>query len=259
MSYYIGVEPAGNPGEGTTISVVEYTLDPVLLYKVRYLQRFPAGAPYPMIIDTIKSIRDELRGGLVVMNTTFLGDPVKDMFKFGGITPVSISIANVKAARKPTIENAVDPLRKYDHLSWDVPYLDIVSVLQVALQNGSLQISPELDLAQNLIDEILNFKIEVSPSGVIEKLRIDSNADLLLSVAISVYVAARFGGTPVPIENLAMEETGIPGILQDESNKMPVIWDSKEMQNTGNRPRLKYLWAQPAKTPIIGNELPGLM
>jgi hypothetical protein len=256
-AFYLGVEPAGNPGEGTTISVTEYTLEPCLTYKVRYLQRFPAGAPYPMIIEAINQIREELRGGLVVLNSTFIGDPIRDMFKLSGITPVSIYVANVKAAIKPHIENAVDPLRKYDHLFWEVPYLDIVSVLQVAFQQGQLQIAPEMELAQSLIDEILTFRVETSVSGKIEKLRIDQNADLLLSVAISVYTAARFGGNRVPIESMTSESTGVPENI-DEGHKMPEIW-SQEQQNT-QRKRINYAWAQPQRqTPSGGSNLPGLM
>lgn len=259
-SYYIGVEPAGNPGESTTISVTEFTLDPILLYKVRYLQRFPEGAPYPMIIETVNQIRAELRGGLVVLNSTFIGDPVRDMFKTGGISPVSIYVANVKAAIKPHIENAVDPLRCYDHLFWEVPYLDIVSVLQVAFQKGQLLIAPDMDLAQSLIDEIMTFRLEVSPSGKIEKLRIDQNADLLLSVAISVYTAARFGGNPIPIENLTVENLGTPDILDDDARKLPEVWNEKEQMNTQPTHGIKYRWHQPGKkTPSGGRELPGLM
>jgi hypothetical protein len=258
-SFYVGIEPAGNPGESTTISVTEFTLDPILLYKVRYLQRFPEGAPYPMIIETVNQIREELRGGLVVLNSTFIGDPVRDMFKTGGISPVSIYVANVKAAIKPHIENAVDPLRRYDHLFWEVPYLDIVSVLQVAFQKGQLQIAPDMDLAQSLIDEIMTFRLDVSPSGKIEKLRIDQNADLLLSVAISVYTAARFGGNPIPIENLTTENVGTPEILDDDARRMPKIWDSQEQSNNQQRPRLKYAWAQPSQQSPSNNNLPGLM
>lgn len=254
-SYYIGVEPAGNPGESTTISVTEFTLDPTLLYKVRYLQRFPEGAPYPMIIETVNQIRAELRGGLVVLNSTFIGDPVRDMFKTGGISPVSIYVANVKAAIKPHIENAVDPLRRYDHLFWEVPFRDIISILQVVLQEGKLQISPELDLCQPLLDEILNFKLEISPSGQVEKLRVDQNADLLLSVAISVYTAARFGGNPIPIENLSSENTGVPDSIHD-GHTLPQIWE--DPQKDSQRVRLKYKFAQPQKNEISSN-LPGLM
>ena len=254
-AFYYGIEPAGNPGEGTTISVTEYTLDPVLTYKVRYLQRFPPGTPYGMVISTLSDIKAELKGGLAVMNTTYVGDPVKDMFKKAGLHPVSINIASTEAAIKQHVDNAVDPLRKYDRLNWKVPYLDIVSVLQVALQQNQLQIASEMDLAESLIDEILNFRLEVSPTGAIEKLRVDANADLLLSVAISVYVAARFGGNQIPIENLTSESTGVPGNI-DEGHKMPEIW-SQEQQNTP-RVRLKYAWAQPQK-PVIQNNLPGLM
>ena len=257
-SFYLGVEPAGNPGEGTTISVTEYTLDPTPLFKVRYLERFPPGAPYLMIIEALKEIKKELRGGLVVMNSTFIGDPVRDVFKQAGITPVSIYIANVEAAIKPSADNAVDPLRKYDHLVWKVPYRDIVSVLQVAFQNGTLMIAPDLEMAQALADEVINFRLEVSPSGNIERLRINQNSDLLLSVAISVYVAVRFGGKKIPIENLSAEESMVPGILDEDAAKVPEIW-SNEQLNTEHRVRLKYKWAQPDKQTPRSGELPGLM
>ena len=257
-AYYIGVEPAGNPGEGTTISVTEYTLEPCLTYKVRYLQRFSAGSPFPMIVDTLKAIKEELRGGTCVLNNTFVGDPVKNLFAQAGLFPISLFIAGTETAIIPHVENAVDPLRKYDKLSWKVPYRDIVSVLQVAFQTGSLQIAPDLELSQSLIDEILNFRVEVSPSGVIEKLRVDANADLLLSVAISVYVANRFGGTQIPIENMMSESTGVPENI-DEGHKMPEIWSSKDQQNTQQRSRLNYRWAQPTRqTPSGGSNLPGL-
>ena len=258
--FYLGIEPASNQGECTTISVLEYTMDPGVLYKVRYLQRFPAGAPYSFCINTLNQIVKELRGGCAVMNTTFCGDPVVAAFKQGGVVPVCISIAQTEAAIVPHVENAVDPLRKYDHLSWKVPYRDIVGGLQVVFQQNQLQIAGDLDLAQNLIDEITHFKVEVSPSGVIEKLRVDANSDLLLSVAIAVYVAVRFGGPQIPIENMMREESHTPSILDEEAGKMPVIYDQQEInQLQGSRTsRLKYKWAQPDRIKQESN-LPGLM
>jgi hypothetical protein len=129
----------------------------------------------------------------------------------------------------------------------------------VALQQDLLKISPDLDMAQMLIDEIKNFRLEVTSTGTIQKLRVDANADLLLSVAISVYVAQRYGGRQIPIENLLANETGTPEILDDDARKMPTIWDSQD--NVTNQPvrGLKYKWYQPNKTPSGGSNLPGLM
>lgn len=257
--FYIGVEPPSQPGECTTVSVTEYTLDPRQLYRVRYLERFPAGAPYTAIIEVIQQIRAELGGGLVVLNGTYVGDPIKDMFKRAGLLPVSIQISTTETAIRPHVENAVDPLRKYDRLFWKVPYLDIVSVLQVAFQQDELQIAPDMDLAQSLADEILSFRLTVSPTGKIDRLRVDANADLFLSVAIAVYVAARFGGPTIPIENLTTENVGTPDILDDDARRMPTVWNEKEQMNTAPRTGLKYKWAQPGKTPQAGSNLPGLM
>lgn len=257
--FYIGIEPASNPGEGTTLSIVEYTLEPALLYKVRHLERFPIGTEYPTIIEEVNQIRAELKGGAVVLNTTFIGDPTVDMFKQEGRSPISIFISGGETAIKPHVENAVDPIRKYDHLSWNVPLKDLISILQVCLQKGQLIIAPDLELAQALIDEILNFRVEISPSGKIDKSTL-KNADLLLSVSIACYVAARFGGTAIPIENLTTESTGIPEMLQDADTKMPVVWDSGQTTTQQWSARLKYAWAQPARGVIQGgNNLPGLM
>lgn len=260
-TYYLGVEPAGNPGEGTTVSVMEYALEPAMAYKVRYLQRFPPGSPFPMVVDTLTAMKDELKGGVTVLNNTFVGDPVKNLFAYAGLFPISLYISGTETAIIPHVENAVDPLRKYDKLSWKVPYRDIVSVLQVAFQQGHLQIAPDLDLAQSLIDEILNFKLEVTPAGTIQKLRVDANADLLLSVAISVYVAARFGGNQIPIENMtAGDGTGTPDILDDDARKMPKVWEGEKAQmNTEPRQRIKYMWAQPGRETQRSSNLPGLM
>ena len=249
---YIGVEPAVNPTECTVLSIIVYDNRPAPTFKVRYLERYPSDTPWPVLVSVVKEMRTELREATVVINNTFMGDPIKQMFLKEGITPHNIVISNTENAVITKVEGPVDPMVKFGGAIWKVPLKDIVSCMQAALQLEQLQISTELEYAQMLADEIMQYHAEISPSGKIERLRVDVNSDLLLSVALCVYTSSKLGGGTVPLEAALTEEGEVPALISDNV-EMPVIFDRKtDNPSSGG---IKYHWPQPNNGPI--NNRPG--
>jgi len=89
----------------------------------------------------------------LVIDGTGVGKAVVDMFRENGtierIVPVSIT-AGIAANFDGNAS------------AWRVPKKDLVSVLQVLMQSGRPTVARELDLAEVLIKELLNFKVKIT-------------------------------------------------------------------------------------------------
>jgi hypothetical protein len=172
-------------------------------YRIRHLQRFPLGTPYPEIARKVVDIMGSLGGGILAIDATGVGAAVVDLFWEAGLTPYAITITG---GRTPT-NKAEDEVKKKggayvspslrDVLSWTVPKRDLVGVLAVGLQNHIIRISGSLPDARTLTDELLNFKVKINEKTAhdsYEAWREGVHDDLVLSVAIGLWVAREFGG-----------------------------------------------------------------
>jgi hypothetical protein len=87
-----------------------------------------------------------------------------------------------------------------------VPKRDLVSVMQVALQSGWLKIAAELELAETLKNELLNFKVKVNIAtghDSYEVWRENEHDDLVLACAMACWKATRpRPGKPITIADL---------------------------------------------------------
>ena len=74
-----------------------------------------------------------------------------------------------------------------------VPKKDLVAAVSVLLQQDVLQVPTKLELAETLIDEMLNFRIRVNLEGAMtyEAWRSRDHDDLVLAVALACRQAQR--------------------------------------------------------------------
>jgi hypothetical protein len=152
---------------------------------LRHLQRLPLGTAYPEIVSVLATMMKALparpRPAHLVVDATGVGRPVVDMIRSAGLRPVAVTITGGFDEANPSA------------LDWRVPKRNLVSALAVLLQSGRLRISPQLSEADNLVRELLNFKVKVSPAGhdSYEAWRESIHDDLVLATAIATWWSER--------------------------------------------------------------------
>lgn len=154
-------------------------------YRLWHLERY-LGEPYTSIIDRIreKLNRPELSNAKIIVDGTGVGRPVIDLMKergLRGIVPVIITGGD------SVTEDYVNGLREFR-----VPKRDLVGALQVLLQNRELKIPASIDLKDELVTELQNFKVKLSAEtghASYEHWRSSDHDDLVLALAMPCWYA----------------------------------------------------------------------
>lgn len=153
-----------------------------MLY-LRHIERPMRGTEYPAIVDRIAEIykSPQLAGApkAVVIDFTGLGRPVYDLMKRAGFWS-SLNAISITGGNDPT----------YTKQHYNVPKRDLVTNLQVLLQNNQLRIANGLKEANALIEELANFQTKISDSGRdTYNGRSGVHDDIVLSVAMGAWLA----------------------------------------------------------------------
>jgi hypothetical protein len=153
---------------------------------LRHLERFELGTKYDEVIRRVKQlllrepIRRRLRHTALLVDKTGVGAAVVDHFWAAGVRPLSISIhGGAKVIPEPPEVHG-----------FRVPKRDLVSAVQVLLQNGRLKIAEGLELAPVLKKELLNFKVKIDPRTAhdsYEHWREGGHDDLVLATALAAW------------------------------------------------------------------------
>jgi hypothetical protein len=162
-----------------------------------HLQRWQLRTSYPSIVaDTVRMIngldpsRIPDRKPVLAVDATGVGAPVVDLFRRERINAELVPI-QIVAGANVSEENGM----------FRVPKRDLVSVVQVGLQNRMLKIAESLDLAETLSRELQNFTVKITDSAndVYGAWREGTHDDILLAVALAVWKANQpvFRGIPV--------------------------------------------------------------
>jgi hypothetical protein len=188
--YYFGFD-IGQSQDYTALTILRKVRDRELDYQlhVRHAERFPLGVGYPEMIDKLEerinalNMRNEY---MVLPDATGVGKPVVDMMRKRHIHIVPI-----------TITGGMQEVFDVELGGWKLPKRNLVSNLQVLLQSGQLKFAKEMPFAQELVQELLKFKIKVTSKGndTYEGWREGDKDDLVLSLAMAAWYACRFGIT----------------------------------------------------------------
>ncbi|MEX0822685.1 MAG: hypothetical protein WD021_11100 [Rhodothermales bacterium] len=162
-------------------------------YRVLHLERY-LGEPYTAIVEKIRALleRPELKGSRLVVDGTGVGRPVIDLLVEKGlqVTPIIITGGSTWT------EDVVNGQHEYR-----VPKRDLVGVLQVLLQNRQLKIPGSIDLKDQLVTEMQNFKVKLNAEtghASFEHWRSSDHDDLVLAVALPCWLMERpIGFKPV--------------------------------------------------------------
>lgn len=154
-----------------------------------HLQRWQLRTPYPAIVaDVVKMINNldpflyPKKKTTLAVDATGVGAPVVDLFKreqiHAELKPIQIvSGANISEEFGMT----------------RVPKRDLVSVVQVGLQNRTFKIASGLPEAETLSRELQNFTVKITDSAndVYGAWREGTHDDLVLAVALALWCASR--------------------------------------------------------------------
>ncbi len=122
-------------------------------YHVRHGERLRPGTPYPAVVERVRSILDVLVGErCLLVDATGVGRPVVDLFEAARIYPLAITLT--------AGESAVQEGSRYR-----VPKRDLVTAVEVLLQEHRLKIGRDVRDREALVDELLSFRASVSAAG----------------------------------------------------------------------------------------------
>lgn len=155
-------------------------------FECRHLKRWQLRTSYPQIVLDVESLVRKLNalqpGGekpVLVIDSTGVGSPVVELFK-----PISavIKAIQIVAGANPSTEDEITK----------VPKRDLVSTVQVCLQNRTLKIAENLRETAMLRQELENFttKITTDPAAdAYTAWREGQNDDLVLTIACALWQA----------------------------------------------------------------------
>ena len=173
------------------------TKDEVTQLNCIHLHRWQLRTSYPAIVaDVVEMINgldpERIAGGkpFLAIDATGVGAPVVDLFKRERI---NAELAPIQIVGGANVSSEFGMTR--------VPKRDLVSVIQVGLQNRTLKIAESLDLAETLSRELQNFTVKITDSAndVYGAWREGTHDDLVLAVSLAVWKANQpiFRGIPV--------------------------------------------------------------
>ena len=156
-------------------------------FHLRHIERLPLGTSYPDIVERIREIYNSPqladKNKAIVIDITGVGQPVWDMLIAAKIMPL-INGIYLTGGINSTHEIQVGGMK------FTVPKRDLISGLQVAFQNGELQIAAGLPDREILVKELINFKVKININGhdQYEADREGENDDLVLSACMGYWV-----------------------------------------------------------------------
>jgi hypothetical protein len=190
MRFVCGVD-LGQARDYTAVAIVERR-EAARVWAVRHLERYALGTPYPEIVEGIRSLmnRSPLRGdSQLVVDATGVGRPVFDLFRRGGMGRRVVGIT-IHGGDAVIPDKAISGYR--------VPKRDIVSTLQLLLQQRRIKIAPGLRDADILLKELQNYKIHISESGhdSYGTWRSGDHDDLVFAVGLAIWLGQKYMSLP---------------------------------------------------------------
>jgi hypothetical protein len=158
---------------------------------VVHLHRWPLGTRYPAIVEEVKALagRPELAPASVrprlALDATGVGRAVVDLFLEADL-PSDIIPITITAGEG----HRHDAWAPGGPTAWWVAKKELVGIVQVGLQTGTLKFAAGLSLAETLKAELLGFqvKVTVSANEQFGAWREGAHDDLVLGVALAVWL-----------------------------------------------------------------------
>jgi len=191
-SLFIGLD-LGQAKDFTALGVIDCVRtitdgkDEITHLNCIHLQRWQLRTPYPAIVaDVVKMINGLMPfqspdyKPVLAIDATGVGAPVVDLFKR---EKINAELRPIQIVGGANVSKEFGMTR--------VPKRDLVSVVQVALQNRTLKIASELTEAETLARELQNFTVKITESAndIYGTWREGTHDDLVLAVALALWTA----------------------------------------------------------------------
>jgi hypothetical protein len=201
MVYAIGLDigQASDPAALAVVGMDEYPVSSLALnakskrkemrFDVIWLEEFPLGTEYRVIVERVKFIMEQEDPMInnncrLVMDFGQVGRAVREMFQEVGITPVCINILGSMAGES-----------RRTSVGYNVPKVDLVSVLHVAFSFGQIKIAENIkgiddrNMSNRLMDELGAFKMKLTKANnmTFEAATESMHDDLVIAVAIACW------------------------------------------------------------------------
>jgi hypothetical protein len=193
-SLFIGLD-LGQAKDFTALGIIECVRsvdgcngkDEITHLNCIHLQRWQLRTSYPAIVADVVKMINGLQPEqspdykpVLAVDATGVGAPVVDLFKR---EKINAELRPIQIVGGANISEEFGMTR--------VPKRDLVSVVQVALQNRTLKIANELSEAETLARELQNFTVKITDSAndVYGAWREGTHDDLVLAVALALWTA----------------------------------------------------------------------
>lgn len=164
MPFFIGID-LGKKQDHTAIAIVE-RVDVYRPYggpefrelQVRWLERVSLGTPYPMVAERIHEIthHPSIAGDCsIAVDGTGVGVPVVDLLRRAGLGCEVMPVTMTGGERA-----------KQAGTGWTVPKMELISGLQVLLEQGQLRVAGRLRQTGALVRELVDIKLRETATKV---------------------------------------------------------------------------------------------
>lgn len=151
-------------------------------YDVRQVERLALGTAYAGVVERVRAVAgNSVLGGSVevVIDATGVGRPVVELARRE--LRCAVSAVSITASGKPRERGGV----------WSVAKRDLVAAVAVEMQAGRLRIARGVRYADELVTELLNFRVTIAAGGH-ETYAAASESihdDLVMAIALAVWRA----------------------------------------------------------------------
>jgi len=162
-------------------------------YSVRHAERLPLGSGYPRVVDVVSGYVKQLEeyNPTLLVDHTGVGRAVVQSFRNAGLSPVGIHL-----------HAGADVREVPEEMRFNVPVRELVSSAQVMLEHGRIKIASELEHAEALKHELLNFHRKINPTTAHESFsawRERDHDDLIFGLAMCSWYHA-YHAEPFEVE-----------------------------------------------------------
>jgi hypothetical protein len=200
--YFIGLD-LGQRNDFTALAIIERQGEVKnAVFVVNHLQRFPLGTSYPAIVGAVGEI---LKRAPLASNKTSLsvdetgvGTPVVELFKQARYA-TRLTAIHITGGTNVRTDNGITY----------VPKRELVGVVQVGLQTGSLKIAPALTEAATLARELQDFRVTITEAANdTYGGRSGTHDDLVLAVAMALWTARRHKDVEISMRSYSFSAYG---------------------------------------------------
>lgn len=193
MNMTVGVD-VGQSVDPTAIIVLDSFVpepqhiddDPGTHHMIRWAEKVPLGTSYNQVVERIAVVAEqanEYARALIAIDATGVGRPVVDMLRKR--TSIQMRAITFTGASAETRTGAY---------GFRVPKRDLVTALEVVLQERRLHAVPDLPLIEDLQAELATFEVNISARGHNTfDAASGKHDDLVMALCLAIWSASRHG------------------------------------------------------------------